>query len=153
MSLKYEIKLLHSLQTASIRTKTTISNLPDTIVKSYGAIKEHLVTTGTNCSGVPFAIYYNMEINNLDVELGFPVAKNIVEKGEIKNSRVPGGKVVSFTHVGPYSELESSYNNAFGWIKQNMFKPNRMVCEFYLNDPDVTVPEDLITEINIYLLS
>lgn len=47
--------------------------------------------------------------------------------------------------------MEKSYNEAFEWIKQNNLDTNRVVCEFYKNDPAVTPPEKLITEIYIYL--
>jgi len=31
-----------------------------------------------------FAAYYNMDMENLDVEMGFPVAKPLAGRGEIK---------------------------------------------------------------------
>ena len=151
MSFKYEVKEQKAQSTASIRTRTSVSQLPAVIGKSYGAIGKHLGQTGGVCTGAPFAIYYNMDINDLDVELGFPVAKSIKESDEIKNSQTPAGKAVMFTHVGPYSELEKTYRHAMDWMKESNFKESGIVCEFYLNDPTVTPPEDLITEIKIFL--
>ena len=151
MSFKYEVKEQKAQSTASIRTRTSLSKLPDIIGKAYGAIGKHLAETGGNCTGAPFAIYYNMDINDLDVELGFPVAESIRGNNEIKNSRTPAGKALEFTHVGPYNELEKAYRPAMNWIKESNFKESGLVCEFYMNDPAVTPPEDLVTEIKIFL--
>jgi len=151
MSFKYEIKEQHAQPTVSIRTKTSLSKLPEVIHKSYDAIEKHIAKVGGTNAGAPFVIYYNMDINDLDVELGFPVAKNISEYHEVKNSQTPAGKALEFTHVGPYNELEKAYRPAMTWIKESNFKESGIVCEFYMNDPAVTPPEDLITEIKIFL--
>lgn len=151
MSFKYEIKEQKAQSTASIRTRTSISQLPAVIGKAYGAIGKHLGETGGVCTGAPFAIYYNMDVNDLDVELGFPVAKSISENHEVRNSQTPAGKALEFTHVGPYNELEKSYRPAMTWIKESNFHESGIVCEFYMNDPVVTPPEDLVTEIKIFL--
>jgi effector-binding domain-containing protein len=151
MSFKYEIKEQKVQPTASIRTRTSVSKLPDVIQQSYETIGKHLEETEGQCIGAPFAIYYNMDINDLDVELGFPVAKPVKEKNEIKNSEIPAAKVLTFTHVGPYNELEKSYGQAMAWIKDNNINTAGTVCEFYLNDPDVTPPSDLETEIRFFL--
>lgn len=151
MALKNEVKQQQAMPAVSIRTTTSISNLPATIGQSYEAIGKHLVENGVHPCGAPFAIYYNMDINDLDVEMGFPVSSKISEKGKIKNSVIPQGKVLSFTHVGPYTNLESAYNEAFEWIKANNIETSGIVCEFYPNDPAVTPPAELITEICMYL--
>lgn len=151
MPIKCEIKEQQLQSTVAIRTRTSISQLPDAFRQSYEAIGKHLEETGGVCVGAPFGIYYNMDINDLDVEIGFPVAKSITEKGNIKNSSIPSGKILTFTHVGPYSELEGAYNEAFVWIKENKVETSGIVCEFYPNDPAVTPPGELITEIVFFL--
>lgn len=151
MSFKYEIKEQKIQSTVSIRTRTSLSLLPDLIRKSYEDILKHLTESGGVCSGAPFAIYFNMDINDIDVELGFPVAKTIREKNEIKNSQIPAGKVLQFTHIGPYNELEKTYGNAMKWIKENNIATTGTICEFYLNDPASTPPSDLETEIRFFI--
>ncbi len=151
MAIKCEMKEIGVQKTASIRTRTSVSNLPETIRQAYQSIGILMSENGVECVGAPFAIYYNMDIQDLDVELGFPVSSRISEKGRIKNSFIPQGKVISFTHVGPYNELESAYNEAFEWIKQNNVETNGVVCELYHNDPAVLPPAELITEICMYL--
>lgn len=151
MSFKYEIKEQKTVPTASIRTRTSLSKLPDVIRKSYEAIGKHLEQTKGISNGAPFAIYYNMDINDLDVEMGVTVVNAVAEKSEIKNSEIPAGKVLTFTHVGPYSELEKTYGQAMAWMKENKIETNGIVCESYPNDPAVTPPSELITEIKLYL--
>jgi effector-binding domain-containing protein len=151
MSFKYEITTQKTQPAVSIRKRTSVSKLPDVIKDSYESIAKHLEQTGGECSGAPFAIYYNMDINDLDVEMGFPVASSIKEKGEIKNSAIPVGKVVAFSHIGPYSELEKTYGYAINWMKENNFEGSGIVCEMYPNDPAVTPQDELVTEIKFYL--
>lgn len=151
MSFKYEIKEQKAQPTVSIRTRTSLSKLPELIKKSYGEIANHLNECKGVCNGAPFAIYYNMDINDMDVELGFPVAEKIKEESEIKNSQIPSGKVLQFTHVGPYSELEKTYGAAMNWIKENNITTIGTVCEFYLNDPETTPANDLETEIRFFI--
>jgi AraC family transcriptional regulator len=82
------------------------------------------------------------------------VAESAVEpEGEVGIKTVEGGEYAVFLHKGPYAELKQSYNDIFrNWLPQN----NRELgdaapIEIYLNDPEKTKPEDLLTEICIPL--
>ncbi len=151
MSIKYEIKEVPAQKSLSVRTKTNVQQLPNLFGQVYGSIKNHMESNNLECAGSPFAIYYNMDMNDLDVELGFPASGSLAEKENIKSSIVPGGKVLMFTHVGPYNELEKVYGEAMAHIAQNKIETTGIVCESYPNDPAVTAPSELITEIKFYL--
>ncbi|MFH2002376.1 MAG: AraC family transcriptional regulator [Planctomycetota bacterium] len=70
-------------------------------------------------------------------------------EGDIGVQVVPGGEFAVTTHLGPYNNLGKTYATLCGrWMPQN----NRELrsapsMEFYLNDPEGTDPEDLITDI------
>jgi AraC family transcriptional regulator len=52
-------------------------------------------------------------------------------------------------HEGPYQELSRTYNALFGvWFPSSRYQlGDPPALEFYLNDPNSTEPEDLLTEV------
>ncbi len=79
------------------------------------------------------------------------VSKEVKPEGEIGVQEILGGKYAIFTHMGPYEKLESSYDYIFGkWLPESG-KELRNVPGFekYLNAPEKTKPEKLLTEIYV----
>ncbi len=66
---------------------------------------------------------------------------------------IAGGKYAVTTHVGPYEKLNETYQEFFGqWLSQSNYESADKPClEVYLNDPESTEPEDLITDIYLPL--
>jgi len=120
----------------TIRTNTSIEDLPQLIGESYRKIGSYLQEIGELISDVPFVAYHNLDMQNLDVEIGFPVAMPLQGKGEIKSSFIPEGKIVFCMYQGPYSEMESVYGEMAKWIADNGYTPNDTVYECYYNDPE-----------------
>ena len=149
----YEIKLLElpDQATLSMRTTTSVENLPQFFGTVYGSIMQYLGELGENPSGMPFAAYYNLDMQHLDVEAGFPVSHPIAAKGKIKASTIPGGKFISTLHVGPYDKVEPAYAALNDWAKQNGYEPSGVAYEYYLNDPNQNPPVEPETEIRLPL--
>ena len=147
MSIQCELKELSPQSVMSVRRRTPVQSLPKVIGDAYQAIAHYLGEIGEPPVGPPFAAYYNLDMQDLDVELGFPVMKTLPGKGDIKPSEIPGGKAATSIHVGPYSDVEPSYNALFKWIKDNGYEWMGVAYEFYMNDPEVTPPEELLTQI------
>ena len=84
--MKYKCELLEqeTQPTLTIRTKSTVQNLPEVLGKSYQKIMQYLGELGEQATGAPFTAYFNLDIQNLDVEIGFPVAKKLPNKDDIK---------------------------------------------------------------------
>jgi len=97
--------------------------------------------------GMPFALYHNMDMSNLDVEIGFPISGAVAGEGEIRASTIPGGKVVRAVHTGPYETIESTYNALFAFARENKLPLADWMYEFYLNSPESVPPDKLETEI------
>ena len=62
---------------------------------------------------------------------------------------IGGGEYAVTTHSGPYNKLGETYSRLFGdWLLQSSRKLRSEPClEFYVNDPDGTDPDDLMTDI------
>ena len=147
MSYQCEVKEQPPQPTLTIRTRTSVQNLPQLIGKSYGAIIQYLGQLSQYPAGAPFAAYYNMDMQNLDVELGFPVAKELPGKDEIKPGRIPGGKFGVVLHTGPYDKVGPAYEALAKFVAEKGYEATGVAYEVYLNDPMQTKPEDLKTQV------
>ncbi len=139
----FDIPETHTL---SIRTRTKVEDLPVLIGQSYGAIMQYMGELGEPVNQEPFVIYYNLDMQNLDVELGFPVSKTLPVKGEIKPSSLPAGPAARTTFTGPYSDMGPAYEELNAFIKDNGREPTGVAMEYYLTGPD-TPPEQHKTRI------
>jgi len=115
--------------------------------QAYGAIAQYLGELGEQPAGPPFVIYHNDDMQDLDVEIGFPVARELPSKGDIQASEIPGGKVATCLYVGPYAEIEPAYAALSEWMRENGHEATGVAYEMYLNDPQQTPPAELQTQI------
>lgn len=142
-----EIRETKPQKTLSVRVKAAVENLPQEFGKGYGEIMAYIGELGIQPVGAPFAIYYNEDMSNLDIEMGFPVADTHPEKGRVKASELPGGKNAVETHIGPYKEVEKTYTKIMDWMKEKGYEAESFCYEVYIDDPQ-QVPEDkLRTEV------
>jgi effector-binding domain-containing protein len=131
----FEILQKREQPTLFIRTKTKVENLPIIIGESYGKMSAYLQEIGEFLSEVPYVAYYNMDMQNLEVEIGFPVSKALSGKGDIKSGCIAAGKVVFCIYRGAYGEMEATYNEMAEWIADNKYEPTGIVFEHYYNGP------------------
>jgi AraC family transcriptional regulator len=77
------------------------------------------------------------------------VDDSFVPKEDVMVQTIGGGEYAVMTHIGPYNKLNETYSKLYGqWLVHSGREFRSEPCiEFYLNDPDGTDPEDLITDI------
>ena len=77
------------------------------------------------------------------------VDDNFVPPEDIAVQTIGGGEYAVTTHLGPYNKLGETYSKLYGqWLVNSGREFRSEPCmEFYLNDPDGTEPEDLVTDI------
>lgn len=137
--------------TISIRTRTAVENLPQVLGKAYGNIMNFLFEIGVQPAGAPYVGYFNMDMQDLDIEIGFPVGQAILGRDDLQASEIPAGKQVSCLYTGPYNKIDSAYNALMEWIPANGHEATGICYEFYLNDPAQTPESELLTQI-VFLL-
>ena len=147
MSYKCEVKEQTTQPTLAIRTRVSVQDLPQTLGEAYGAIAQYLGELGEQPAGPPFAAYHNMDMQNLDVAIGFPVSRKLASRDDIQAGEIPGGKAATCLYVGPYAEIEPAYTALSEWMKDNGYKATGVAYEMYLNDPEETPPQELQTQI------
>ncbi len=142
MSYQVELKDQPAQPVLSVRTKSSVDQLPKLFGRVYGAIMEYLGAMHEQPAGPPFAAYYNLDMQNLDIEVGFPVAKRLSGKGEIQAGEIPAGKSASCLYVGPYADCGPVYEAVNKFIVEKGYAPTGVSYEYFLNDPSATPHEE-----------
>lgn len=145
MEYKCNLNLKEPQPTLSIRSRTTEQDLPALVGRAFGAVVQYLGELGEAPAGPPFSIYYNMDMQDLDTELGFPVGRALPGRGEIQASEIPGGWQASLLYTGPYPGMGVAYQALTDFVKESGREPTGVAIEFYLNSPMDTPAEGLQT--------
>lgn len=145
MAYNCEVKEQAAQPTLVVRKRAPVDELPRVLGESYLAIMQYIMELGEEPVGPPFAAYHNMDMQDLDVEIGFPVSGGLPGKGDIRAGEIPGGKVATCLYVGPYDRVEPAYNALAKKIEEEGCEATGVAYEMYLNDPGQTPPEELRT--------
>lgn len=135
----------------SIRLRTAMENLPRVIGEGYGAIMNYMNELGEQPVNAPYTAYYNLDMLDLDVEMGFPAARVLPGKDEIKAGVLLRGQVVSCMYQGAYSEMDEPYKIIMKWIGEQGYEPAGVYYEYYYNSPGEVPESELLTKIVIPL--
>lgn len=90
---------------------------------------------------------------NIRYDACVSVPESIRSIGEVGLKTIAGGQYAVTTHIGAYENLGDTYRKFFGqWLSQSQYESADKPCfEVYLNDPESTEKEDLITDIYLPL--
>ena len=139
---KYEVILMPDPEQTVIGIRRTV---PVTQFHDlFQELRREIAQRGMKLTGAVQMLYHGQEFNheNADVEVQAVVA-----------SGTPGAKVkpaydacATVIHKGPYEGLPGAYEALAVWMAQH---PEYRICgpaiDRYLNDPDTTPPEELVT--------
>ncbi|MHB8110463.1 MAG: GyrI-like domain-containing protein [Syntrophorhabdaceae bacterium] len=131
----------------TIRSRVTDDEFPDIFESSFARLIAYLEQIGEDLAGPPFAIYYDIMLEELDVEMCLPITKMVPGDGEITCREIGIENAASTVHTGPYEDIEPAYEALADWMFENGYEPIGTAYEFYLNDPGTTSSEDLQTVI------
>lgn len=140
MSLDVKEVTLAEQPAIGVRTTLPMDQLPEFIGRAFGSLMVYAGQHGAQFSGPPFAQYYSVEPDRVDVEAAFPLMKAVEGAGEVHALTLPAGEAAEVLYRGPYSGMEAAYGELFGWIAQHGKHPVGPCREVYLNEPGV-VPE------------
>lgn len=152
MSFFCEITEQTGQPTIAIRTRSTVDDLAATLGDAFGTIIKYLESLGEGPIGAPYAAYFNMDMQNLDVEVGFPVQKPLAGNDVVRASNLPEGIAAQCMYTGPYSEMGPAYEALKEFIEQSGYIPTGEAYEFYFDSPD-TPPQETRTLIILPLRS
>lgn len=133
--------------TMILKTVTPAGELPKILGKAFMDIVTHIMESGEQPVGPAFVGYFNMDMEHLQLEIGFPVPKPLPGKGDIQPGSIPAGKQVTCMYKGPYMEMPPVYSEIQKWIRDNGYKPRGPVYEHYYNSPEEVPESELLTKI------
>ena len=130
-----EIKDMKEKLALMIRKITSVQNMPSVLGVCYGEIIQYVKEIGAKEPIESFVIYHNMDMSNLEIDVGFTVPEELPDKGHIKMSSIRAGKYATALHEGPYDTLVDTYNELAAFVKEKGLEVEDWVYEVYLNNP------------------
>jgi len=126
----------NELHYVAIRSRGKQNEIPQLLPPLIPGLFNWLKLNKISPSGAPFFRYLQMDGENMEVEVGIPVDKQINGFENIQPGSFPAGKYLEVTYTGPYSNLPLVHSELAEWKKKNNMKVKNGVTEFYPTDPD-----------------
>ncbi len=120
-----------------IRARTRLEQLPALIGESYHRILQYMGECGLVPNAAPFTAYFNMDPQDLEVEMGFPVSREVPGEGDILSVRIPATRAIVATHHGSYSTLTETYAAMNHHLSQQGLEAVGSAYEYYMTGPEV----------------
>lgn len=137
----------------SVKTTTSVNNMPNVVGRIYSQIVNYIIEKGEEPIGPAFIAYYNMDMENLIVEIGFPITRKIEGKDDIVLRYIPAGRKATGFHKGSYSEIGPLYEQLTRLIGEKGYEPTGVVYEYYYNSPNEIPESELLTKVEFLLKS
>lgn len=151
MSYLFQVVETQPQAAVAIRKVTSANNLPTLVEEVFNTIVEYISKKEGLALGPAYIAYYSMDEDNLEVEIGFPVSKEIKGEGDIICTKIPGGKRVVGYYKGPYAYMTHLYDEMLKWILLNDLEPSSIAYEYYFNSPQQVTDNELLTKIEFLL--
>jgi effector-binding domain-containing protein len=139
------------VNTLCVRTRVPFEELPNAIGKAYGQEYGFIQDNNLEPIEFPYAAYFNMDMADLDVEIGVVISTPSEGNENVKGGIINEGEYLTIVHVGPYEECGPSYEDLEKWVRLNGREHTGVYYEFYHNDPKEVKPEEIMTTIMVQL--
>jgi effector-binding domain-containing protein len=117
--------------TAVVRASTTWDEFP----QLWGTLLEEVHAVADRRGLI--VMYYADDVPN--VEVGVRVEEPIEPSGRVVNSELPGGRVVSVLHRGPYEQLGRAHDEAIRQAGAERAGPRWEIYSHHAEVPEVEV--------------
>lgn len=136
-------------QVAAVKFHTSVNQITNDISSGFEKLMIGLTQAGVAPSGSPMILYHDVidEQSDGDVEICVPVDSAILDGVDVFSRELEGGLVATTTHKGPYQEVTPAYHSITQWISENGYEIVGAPREIYINDPTITAPEELLTQV------
>jgi effector-binding domain-containing protein len=103
-------------------------------IQTCNEIKKYLESINVLLGGGPIGCFHNFDFENLDIEIGYPVAALVLGKDRIIAHKVPSQKIISAIDFGPGKDHDFILEELLEWIQKNGFEMLGKVYFQYLNE-------------------
>ena len=132
-----------------VRRRVAITEFGEALADIFSRVFRHIVEAGQQPAGMPFMRYFSMDGVACDIAAGMPVREPIPGAGDIEPHELPGGKVLTALHVGPYEGVGSVWMQVMRRARELDSEHKFGGWDVYTNDPAEVAPEE--RETRIYL--
>ena len=133
--LEPEIHRVTMRETAVITIDGAADEMPAAIGSAILEVEAAMSEAGVGLDGPAFTRYLEME-PRIRAEVGFPVERPAPHVGRVYPGRLPGGRVASVIHVGPFEGLEHTYAALERWLGELGLHASGPMWEVYWSDPE-----------------
>ncbi|MCC7169812.1 MAG: GyrI-like domain-containing protein [Planctomycetes bacterium] len=130
------IESVEPLVVVSVRATVKADEISRQLARMLPEVGGAVAQSGAEMTGPPFTRYHGgLDTPELDIEAGIPVKRRVETKGRAVLSELPGGKVATTWHIGPYGELPKTYALLQAWMKEHAVESAGGPWEIYWTDP------------------
>ncbi len=133
----------------SIRNRIDFSNYAAITKPAFAKIMAYAEMRNLLFSDGPFVCFHNADLENLDVEMGFPLAKPATGAGEITGYTIPARRMAAGIFLGAYEETDELLIAIMQWLCEHGFEQTGPIYHYFLNDEEGRVKSELLTRIVI----
>jgi effector-binding domain-containing protein len=131
----FTVTTIERQRAAAVRAEVPIEEIRAEFDRGFGEVVRVAEAQGVAITGPPFGFYPRMPTDTVEVAVGFPVSAPVTPNGDVIPFELPGGRVVTGIHVGPYENLEASYRELTDWAAAQGLSLAGHMWESYLTDP------------------
>lgn len=147
---------LESMYYIGRKRTTSMDLISDAMTQDYNDLYEVIKSNSLDVRDKAFSIYHEWKLaknqTTYTAAIGlYSVPKNVPEGFVIGN--IPHKKTYVVKHTGPYHHIGNAWTAIFMRDRAKVFNKDKNFhpIELYLNSPENTAPEDLVTEIHMGL--
>lgn len=104
--------------------------------KAMGEVLACLESQGKAPAGGPMVCFHNTDLEQLDVEVAFPVAEPMPDSGGLQGRTLPSERVATTIDQGPYEHQDPTLMALMAWVREQELESQGPIWYQYLNDID-----------------
>ena len=122
----------------------SVAELAERIGPAFMRTAEVIAASGAEIAGHPFSRYLTFG-EPIRAEIGFMYRGTLHPTADVRRLTLPGGRLVTLTHVGPYDEIGPAWERGLAWLRDEGLKQTGPGWECYLTGPEDPGPP--VTEV------
>jgi effector-binding domain-containing protein len=130
-----QLEEVHATPVAVVRFEGTPETFPELFGEALGLTATAIEAAGARIDGPPFGRYQEFGAR-IVVDAGFPFVGTVGPTARVRIETLPGGRVVTVTHVGSYDDLGSAWGEGQRWIDAHGLTVAGAPWEQYLTGPE-----------------
>jgi len=150
-----EIASVDSLNFVGSHGTIEMSQISESMGASFSALADLADSQSIDITGAPFCIYNRMDIKRDECEYtaAMPTAGKLSIAPPFIADTLPACQALKLVHTGAYRHLGNAWYALISEARFQKLKVKKQVppFEIYLNDPDTTAEQNLITELYLPL--